>query len=85
MTVTLATRARLDALVARGCAVVGPLRLAPEAGESVWECVVVLPDAEEMKGRGATDEEAAVAAAARAEGAPQLDLIEPKQGDGPAE
>jgi hypothetical protein len=78
VTLTAATRARLDALTARGCAVVGPLELAPEHGERLWECVVVLPDAEEMKGRGRTDEDAAVAAATRAEGAPQLDLLEPK-------
>src|ERR1700741_4801527 len=70
--VTKGTRARLDALVARGCAVVGPLREVTEEGEVDWYGVVVLPDGEEMKGRGATDEEAAIAAASRAEGSPLL-------------
>jgi hypothetical protein len=76
--VTDETRARLEALRDRGCAVVGPLREAPDEGGLRWYCVVVLPDGEEMKGRGATDDEAAIAAASRAEGSPQLDLLEPK-------
>jgi len=76
--VTDRTRARLDALRDRGCAVIGPLREAPEDRPTDWLCVVVLPDGEEMKGRGSSDEEAAVAAASRAEGAPQLDALEPK-------
>jgi Raf kinase inhibitor-like YbhB/YbcL family protein len=80
---SLPTRRRLEALAARGCQIRGPQveadPVAPGRGEAVhWFCDVVLPDGEEMKGRGATAEEAAVAAVTRAESAPQLDLIEPK-------
>jgi hypothetical protein len=73
------TRRRLDALRARGCGVVGP-RIEGHAaegrhGESVdWLCVVVLTDGEEMKGRGLSSEQAAVAAASRAEAALGLGL-----------
>jgi hypothetical protein len=70
---------RLDALRARGCTVVGPEveDHAPEGrhGESVdWLCVVFLPGGEEMKGRGLSSEEAAAAAASRAEAALGLGL-----------
>ena len=70
---------RLDALRARGCRVVGP-ELEDHAaegrhGESVdWLCVVVLADGEEMKGRGLSADEAAAAAASRAEAALGLGL-----------
>src|SRR5262245_79738 len=80
---SLDTRRRLEALEARDCVIDGP-RIEEDAatatrGDAVhWLCDITLPDGEVMKGRGATAEEAAVAAAARAEGSPQLDLIEPK-------
>jgi hypothetical protein len=73
------TARRLDALRAKGCTVVGPELedLAAEGGhgESVdWLCVVVLPGGEEMKGRGLSAEEAAAAAASRADAAVGLGL-----------
>ena len=73
------TGRRLAALRAKGCGVVGP-EIEDHAaeghhGESVdWLCVVVLPDGEEMKGRGLSSEEAAAAAASRAEAALGLGL-----------
>jgi hypothetical protein len=76
-------RARVEALVRRGCRVEGP-RIEPipaegRHGEAVdWEMVVVLPDGEPMKGRGIEPAEAAEAALARAEAAPQLDILRPK-------
>ncbi len=66
-------RARVEALVRRGCRVEGPrIETIPAGGphgEAVnWEMVVVLPDGEPMKGRGIEP----------AEAAPQLDILRPK-------
>ena len=74
------TAARLEAYRARGCEVIGPEVEAHPAegahGEAAdWICVIVLPDGEEMKGRGLSAEEAAVASLARADGAPQLGML----------
>ena len=58
------TAARLEAYRARGCEVIGPEVEAHPAegahGEAAdWICVIVLPDGEEMKGRGLSAEEEA--------------------------
>lgn len=76
-------RARVEALVRRGCRVEGPRieRIPAEGrhGEAVdWEMVVVLPDGEPMKGRGIEPAQAAEAALARAEAAPQLGILRPE-------
>ena len=72
-----------DPLVRRGCRVEGPRieRIPAEGrhGEAVdWEMVVVLPDGEPMKGRGIEPAQAAEAALARAEAAPQLGILRPE-------
>ena len=76
-------RARAEALVKRGCRIEGPVieTIAAEGGhgeEVDWEMVVVLPDGELMKGRGLEPAEAAEAALARAEAAPQLGILRPR-------
>ena len=67
----------------RGCRIEGPrIETIPAAGghgEGVdWEMVVVLPDGELMKGRGIEQAQAAEAALARAEAAPQLRILRPR-------
>jgi hypothetical protein len=76
-------RARAEALVQRGCRIEGPMIETVPAegrhGEAVdWEMVVVLPDGELMKGRGIEPAQAAEAALARAEAAPQLAILRPR-------
>ena len=76
-------RARAEALVRRGCRIEGPrIETIPAEGahgEGVdWEMVVVLPDGELMKGRGIEPALAAEAALARAEAAPQLGILRPR-------
>jgi hypothetical protein len=76
-------RARIEALARRGCRIEGPrIETIPAEGhhgEAVdWEMVVVLPDGELMKGRGVRPAEAAEAALARAEAAPQLAMLRPQ-------
>jgi hypothetical protein len=75
--------ARIRELRERGCRVSEPAVEDTPAeghhGESVrWLVTVTLPDGEILKGRGLTPEEATQAAISRAEGAPQLDEIRPK-------
>jgi hypothetical protein len=76
-------RARVEGLLRRGCRVEGPrIETIPAEGrhgESVdWEMIVFLPDGEPMKGRGIEPAEAAEAALARAEAAPQLAILRPE-------
>jgi hypothetical protein len=76
-------RARAEALVKRGCRIEGPVveTIPAEGGhgeEVDWEMVVVLPDGELMKGRGLEPAEAAEAALGRAEAAPQLGILRPR-------
>ena len=76
-------RARAEALVRRGCRIEGPrIETIPAEGghgEGVdWEMVVVLPDGELMKGRGIEPAQAAEAALGRAEAAPQLAILRPR-------
>jgi hypothetical protein len=67
----------------RGCRVEGPrieaIRAEGRHGESVdWEMIVFLPDGEPMKERGIEPAEAAEAALARAEAAPQIAILRPE-------
>jgi hypothetical protein len=72
------TARRLLVLEERGCVVHPPAHAPAEHAPGVdWECTVILPDGEEMTGRGRSPEEAAAAAAARTEAAPQLRLLRP--------
>lgn len=79
MGITDDTRRRLEALEERGRVVRPPAHAAAEhpPGQE-WQSTVILSDGGEMTGRGASEEEAALAAAARAEGASQLGLLRPE-------